>query len=563
MPRLFIKPELQLNSWTDLDSYINQLLNTELSSLSTFKTWLAQWDELSRFISEDLGWRYIRMTCNTADEHSKNRYLDFVQTIQPKWLEASDALNRKIHSCSYANQFKEPGFEILKKNIETELDLYRPNNISLQTELQDLEQSYGTRCGSQTIEHEGNTLTLQQASVFLKNPQREIREQMYFKIQDRRAQDEEFFNELLSQMIDKRHQMALNAGFNNYRDYKHRALNRLDYTVEDCFKFHQAIERVAVPIYRKKERLRRERLKLNTYRPWDTSVEVDGLSPLKPFENGADLLEKTIACFSEMDVYFADCLIKMKQLGRLDLESRVGKSPGGYQYPLYESKLPFIFMNAVGLHRDLVTMVHEGGHAIHSFLYQDLTQMAYQSPPSEMAELASMGMELMSMEHWHVFFKTPEELKRAKQQQLEGVIDTLPWIAAVDAFQHALYQEPHHTLEWRRNQWTNIMDRFGNTEVDYSGLFQDLARKWQAQLHIFEVPFYYIEYGIAQMGAIALWRNYKQNPKETLKKYKAALALGYTRSLPELYALAGIEFNFSAAYMNELMEFVWNEYQTL
>ena len=261
---------------------------------------------------------------------------------------------------------------------------------------------------------------------------------------------------------------------------------------------------------------------------------LDGLKPLKPFENGADLLEKTIACFSEMDVYFADCLIKMKQLGRLDLESRVGKSPGGYQYPLYESKLPFIFMNAVGLHRDLVTMVHEGGHAIHSFLYQDLTQMAYQSPPSEMAELASMGMELMSMEHWHVFFKTPEELKRAKQQQLEGVIDTLPWIAAVDAFQHALYQEPHHTLEWRRNQWTNIMDRFGNTEVDYSGLFQDLARKWQAQLHIFEVPFYDIEYGIAQMGAIALWRNYKQNPKETLKKYKAALALGYTRSLPEL-----------------------------
>lgn len=563
MSRLFIKPDFKINQWTDLEPYVNALLNAPITCTADFEAWLMRWNELSVVTSEDLAWRYIHMTCDTAHEEHKKSYLDFIQHIQPSLTEATNALNQKIYHSEFAKTFNEAGFELLRKQIETELELFKSENIALQTALQDLEQEYGTRCGAQTVQYNSKTLTLQQAAVFLKDNDAEIRKTVYDLMQNRRAEDEDFFNQTLSRMIELRHRMATNAGYLNYRDYKHRALNRFDYTVADCFKFHAAIEQVAVPVYRKKEQLRRQKLNTPRYMPWDTSVDVDGLPPLKPFENGAALLDKTILCFNTIDPYFGECLSIMKSMGRLDLESRVGKAPGGYQYPLYESKVPFIFMNAVGLHRDLVTMVHEGGHAIHSFLYKDLNKMAYQSPPSEIAELASMGMELISMEHWDVFFDSPRDLKRAKLQQLEGVMDTLPWIAAIDAFQHALYEEPKHNLAQRTELWLNLMHRFGNTEVDYSNHRNDLARKWQAQLHIFEVPFYYIEYGIAQMGAIALWRNYKQNPKKTITAYKTALALGYTQSLPQLYKAAGIRFEFTASYMQELMDFVWQEYEAL
>ncbi len=563
MSRIFIKPDLKINQWTDLEPYVNALLSASITSEADFEAWLKRWNELCVVTSEDLAWRYIHMTCDTTHEEHKKSYLDFVQYIQPSLTEATNALNQKMYHSGYAETFNEAGFALLRKQIETELQLFRPENIALQTALQDLEQAYSTRCGAQTVQYNSKTLTLQQASVFLKDNNSEIRKSVYELIQKRRAEDEEFFNQTLSKMIDLRHQMAVNAGCLNYRDYKHRALNRFDYTVTDCFTFHAAIEQVAVPLYRKKEHLRRQKMKSTAYMPWDVSVDVDGLPPLKPFKDGSALLDKTIACFNAIDPFFGECLGTMKSMGRLDLESRIGKAPGGYQYPLYESKVPFIFMNAVGLHRDLVTMVHEGGHALHSFLYKDLNKMAYQSPPSEIAELASMGMELISMEHWSVFFNSATDLKRAKSQQLEGVLDTLPWIAAIDAFQHALYEHPTHDHAFRSELWLNLMNRFGNTEVDYSNHQNDLARKWQAQLHIFEVPFYYIEYGIAQMGAIALWRNYKQNPKQTITAYKTALSLGYTQSLPELYKAAGIRFEFTASYMQELMDFVWQEYVAL
>jgi oligoendopeptidase F len=253
----------------------------------------------------------------------------------------------------------------------------------------------------------------------------------------------------------------------------------------------------------------------------------------------------------------------MDKMGRLDLESRMGKSPGGYQYPLYETEVPFIFMNSVGLHRDLVTMVHEGGHAIHSFLDIPLELVDFKSPPSEVAELASMSMELISMEHWDAFFSDPEELKRAKRQQLESVLDALPWIAAVDKFQHWVYENPGHSVVERYATWTQIMNDFGSGVVNYEGIEENLKRRWQVQLHLFEVPFYYIEYGFAQLGAIAVWRNYKKDPKKAIQQYKAALALGYTRTIPEIYKTAGIEFNFSPGYVKELADFVKNEYDKL
>ena len=304
-------------------------------------------------------------------------------------------------------------------------------------------------------------------------------------------------------------------------------------------------------------------MKIADYRPWDTSVDEEGLPPLKPFANAQELIDRTIECFNKLDPFFGECIDTMQKLKRLDLDSRLGKAPGGYQYPLYETDVPFIFMNSVGLHRDLVTMVHEGGHAIHSFLDFNLELVDFKSPPSEVAELASMSMELMSMEHWDVFFKTEEELKRAKRQQLESVMDTLPWIAAIDRFQHWLYTNPDHTLEQRYEEWERIIGDFGSNEINYKGLENNLRRRWQVQLHLFEVPFYYIEYGFAQLGAIAVWRNYKTNPKKAVEDYKKALALGYTKSIPKIYETAGVKFDFSPDYIKELMDFVKAEYENI
>jgi len=399
------------------------------------------------------------------------------------------------------------------------------------------------------------------SASFLKSTDRSLREKIYRKIQERKAQDETVLNELYDKLIDLRTQVAKNVDFANYRDYKFEELGRFDYTVKDCYNFHNAIASAIVPINKKSEQARKRKLNYDSYKPWDTEFDITGKEPLKPFETGAELTEKTITCFKSIDPFFADCINTMRDLQHLDLESRVGKAPGGYNYPLYESGVPFIFMNAVGTLKDVITMVHEGGHAVHAFLCNDLELTDFKGTPSEVAELASMSMELISMEHWNVFFNNEEDLKRAKAEQLEKILKTLPWIASIDKFQHWIYQHPKHSIQERYEEWMKIIKEFGTGEVDHSGFEDAQKRGWQGQLHLYEVPFYYIEYGFAQLGAIAVWRNYKQNPSKALEQYKAALKLGYTKTIPEIYKTAGIKFDFSEAYIKDLMEFVVSEYE--
>ena len=386
---------------------------------------------------------------------------------------------------------------------------------------------------------------------------------MYLKIQKRKAEDTDALNDLYSELIRLRHQVAINAGFKNYRDYKFAELGRFDYTVQDCFDFHDSISKAILPLAENADRERKKAMKLDALKPWDTEVDVEGKPALKPFSSASELIDKSIECFNLIQPDFGNYLEIMKEMAYLDLDSRIGKAPGGYNYPLYEIGVPFIFMNSVGTHRDLVTMVHEGGHAIHSFVTRDLLITDFKSTPSEVAELASMSMELISMEHWGVFFTDAADLKRAKKEQLDKSLKTLLWIAAVDKFQHWIYENPTHTVEERMVQWTTVIDQFTSKEIDFSGLDDVRARGWQGQLHIFEVPFYYIEYGMAQLGAIAVWRNYKKDPAKALKEYEAALRLGYTKSIPEIYKTAGIEFNFSPAYVKELAEFVKSELDKL
>jgi oligoendopeptidase F len=561
MKRHFIPDSFKVTTWDNLKTYYENLLNRNIGSADELQQWLLDSSELSAVVSEDMAWRYINMTCDTANDFLRDRFNDFVTNIEPNISPIANELNKKLIASRFTDQLPKNIYGVYIRHIQKSIELFREKNIPLKTEMQQKEQEFGAISGAQTITWNNEEITLQKASVHLKNLDRRIRENVYRLIADRRANDEKALNELFDVLIQLRHQMALNADFKNYRDYKHEELGRFDYTVNDCLNFHEAIKQHAVPLVREHDKTRKAKLKLEDYRPWDTSVDEDGLEPLKPFSNGKELTEKTITCFNKIDPFFGDCIKTMGEMKRLDLESRKGKSPGGYQYPLYETDVPFIFMNAVGLHRDLVTMVHEGGHAIHSFLCKDLPLVDFKSPPSEIAELASMSMELISMEHWHVFFENKEELKRAKRQQLESVMDALPWIAAIDKFQHWIYENPKHSVEERYACWLSIMKDFGSDVINYEGLEGNLKRRWQVQLHLFEVPFYYIEYGMAQLGAIAMWRNYKTNAKRTIDQYKAALSLGYTKPIPEVYHTAGIKFDFSPEYVKELMDFIKSEYE--
>lgn len=563
MKRQFVKPDFEVTTWETLKPYFDALEQRELNSYEALYKWLLDYNELGCVVNENMAWRYIKMTCDTANTALRDSYTYFVQNIEPNMAPIGNRLNEKLMASPFKDQLKKQGYPIYLRGIKNSIELFREENIPLNTQLQELEQKFGEINGAQSIKHNGETMTLQKAGLFLKDLNREVRKEVYDKVQSRRGQDETALNDLFDQLIALRHKVALNTGFENYRDFKHKQLARFDYSVQDCLNFHEAVKQHAVPLMVEHDQRRKQKLKLDTYKPWDTSVDEEGLPPLKPFKNAEELIDKTIACFNKLDPFFGKCVQTMREMKRLDLESRLGKAPGGYQYPLYETNVPFIFMNSVGLHRDLVTMVHEGGHAIHSFLDFDLELAEFKSPPSEVAELASMSMELLSMEHWDVFFNDQEELKRAKRQQLEGIMDTLPWIAAIDKFQHWIYTHPTHRVEQRYAEWKNIMKDFGSSEVDYSGCEAHLARRWQVQLHLYEVPFYYIEYGFAQLGAIAVWRNYKKDPKKAVEQYKAALALGYTESIPKIYETAGIKFDFSPAYIKELMDFVKGEYEKI
>lgn len=559
LPRHFLPADFTVTAWDTLEPYFTDLRDRNIGSAEDLQQWLKDASELEAVISEDACWRQIRMTCDTENKQLEEAFNFFMMEIQPKIQEWSDLLNRKLVENPFVKDLDQDAYFTYLRNVRKSIELFRPANVPLQAELNVEAQKFGMVAGKMTVQVNGEEFTLQQAARFLEDSDRGLREDVYRKIADRRLQDKETLDELFSSMLQKRHQIAVNAGFDNYRDYRFRELGRFDYTKEDCFKFHEAVKLHVMPLVDQIYRTKKKQLGLDTLRPWDIDAEPAGTQPLRPFRTGEELVEKTIDCFTRLRPFFADCLRKMKALGHLDLESRKGKAPGGYNCPLAESGAPFIFMNAAGQLDDVTTMVHEGGHAIHSFLSHPLELNGFKEYPTEIAEVASMSMELFSMDHWDVFFDSPEELRRARTQQLERVITIFPWIATIDKFQHWAYENPQHTVEERRAKWSEILNEFTSSELDVTGLEEYRAYGWQRQLHLFEVPFYYIEYGIAQLGAIGLWQQYKVNPDKALDNYEQALSLGGTRTLPQLFAAAGLVFDLSPDHIRGLMQFVDQE----
>jgi oligoendopeptidase F len=560
--RTYIPATLDIK-WETLEPIYKELLARPINSVHELEKWLHDKSELEAALEEDAAWRYIRMTCDTTSEELLQKFQYFATEIEPKIAPYSNDLNKKLVASAYVDQLDKEKYFIFLRAVKKALELFREENIPVQTEIQVEQQKYQSITGAMSVHIDDKEFTLEQASVFLKGTDRAKRQEVWEKITARRLQEKDTLDTLFDHLRTLRHKVALNAGFENFRDYMFQALGRFDYTPQDCYAFHEAIEKEIVPILREQAEKRKEALALPALKPWDMDVDISGKPALKPFNSGSELIEKSIQCFTNINSYLGERLEIMKDNNLFDVESRKGKAPGGYNYPLSETGAPFIFMNSANTFRDLTTMVHEGGHAVHTFLTADLELNDFKHCPSEVAELASMSMELISMDNWDVFFDNEEDLKRAKRDQLIDVLKTLPWVAVVDQFQHWIYTNPGHTDADRKTAWKEIFEPFGAGFVDWSAHPDAEANLWQKQLHIFEVPFYYIEYGMAQLGAIAVWKNYKENPEKGLQQYMDALKLGYTKTIKEIYETAGIKFDFSAAYVKELAEFVKREMDKL
>jgi oligoendopeptidase F len=561
--RRFLPFRFRLTVWEKLAPYYQDLIERPIYSVSDLENWLLDRSELEAFLSESFGWRYINISADSQDEEALEAYQYAIQELSPRITDYSYRLNRKLIDCAFTSQLDPIRYGIFLRAARNMVDLYREENIELETEVQLESKMHGKIFSEMSVGVNGAHLTLQKASALLEETDRQEREQVYHKINSRILQDTRQLEQLFDQLLDRRHQMSQNADFDNFRDYRFRVLGRFDYTPADCEEFHESIQKEILPLVEQLYAYRKDKLGLDTLRPWDLHVDPSGQDPLRPFEDIPELVSQTIHCLQRVHPQFGEVLDKMRELGHLDLDSRPRKRPGGYNMPLLMSGVPYIFMNASRSFGDMRTLLHECGHAVHAYLTRDLPLSFTRKVPSEVAELAAMGMELLTMDHWDVFFPDPEDLRRARLQQLENVLKVLPWIAMIDKFQHWLYTNPNHSQEERKAMWLQTFRAFNSKLIDHSGIEHYAAHLWHKQLHLFEVPFYYIEYGMAQLGAIALWQQYREHPTRTVERYRSALRLGYTRPIDEIYQAAGIKFDFSRDYIRKLGHFVKQEIDAL
>lgn len=559
--RTFVPKSANLGDWTCIEPLFQHLVNRDLSSPCVLEKWLLEQSELLACLSEERARRYIAMTCHTDNPELEKRYIEFLEQIEPLCKPLVDQLNKKYMDCPPRQFLDRSRYEVLDRGIQAELELFREENIPLQTESSKQSQAYQKLCGAMTVLFDGREHTLPQMARYLEETDRTRRQQAWEGIAYRRLQDRELMEEIFNTLVGLRHQMSQNADCGDFVEYAFRMYHRFDYTPADCFRFHEAVESCVMPVVHQINEERRTAMKLDSLRPWDMAVDPLGRPPLRPFLEANEMAVKVERILRKIDPELASQFLEMLANGELDLESRVGKAPGGYQYTLDEVRRPFIFMNAAGLQRDVETLLHESGHAFHALACRHDPLLPYRESPIEFAEVASMSMELFGAKFYNEFY-TPEDSARARRRHLEGVIEVLPWIARIDAFQHWIYTHPEHTPQERTACWLELENRFG-TRLDWNGYEAVRESIWQRQLHLFCHPFYYIEYGIAQLGALQLWKCFQQNADAAIRGYRSALALGGSKPLPHLFEAAGIRFDFSKETIEPLMQAVRNELATL
>ena len=558
-PRTFVPTDLDLGDWARMAPLFDRLESRAASirSAAELERWLLDWSELNAALDEEASRRYIAMTCHTDNADAERAYLHFVEHVEPQLKPRQFALEKIYVAHPLAVHLPQARFEVFNRDVKNHVELFRPENVALETEEAKLCQQYQKLIGAQAVTFRGEEKTLVQMGRYLEEPDRALRQEAWELVAGRRLQDVDQCETLFEQLIQLRTQIARNAGFDNYRDYAFRQKGRFDYTPADCLRFHDAVEKEIVPAVREIQSDRRRQLKLEALRPWDLAVDPQNRPPLKPFTGVAEMVARTQKIFNHLDPELAAGFQQMQDLKLLDLDNRKGKAPGGYQSTLSEARVPFIFMNAIGLQRDVETILHEAGHAFHAQATRDEDLYAYRGAPIEFCEVASMAMELLGNEFLEEFYPGAEA-NRARKTHLEGIIGFFPWMAVVDAFQHWIYTHAGHARAERTAAYLELMSRFGG-DVDYSGYEASRACSWHRQLHIFIHPFYYVEYGIAQLGALQVWANSRSDKAAALSAYKKSLALGGSRPLPELFAAAGCRFQFDAATLRPLIQLAGSE----
>ena len=559
VPRSLVPAGIDLGDWSLIEPLfvaVEKSLNAATTGAALERA-LLDWSELSAALDEESAKRYIAMTCHTDSTDAENSYLHFVENVEPQIKPWQFKLEQAYLAQPLRAALAPGRYEVFDRDTRLHVELFRPENVALETEEAKLGQQYQKLSGSLTVQFRGEEKTLIQMGKFLEDPDRALREETWQLVVARRLQEREKFEDLFDGLVKLRGQIARNAGHANYRDYAFKARGRFDYGPQDCVAFHDAIESEFMPLYRELQAARRAQLNLPALRPWDLSVDPLNRPPLKPFETVDQMVSRTQRVFDQIDAGLAGGFRLMQEKRLLDLDNRKGKAPGGYQSTLSESRLPFIFMNAVGLQRDLETMLHEAGHAFHALATREESLYAYRGAPIEFCEVASMSMELLGNEFIEEFYSAPDAV-RARRTHLEGIVGIFPWVATVDAFQHWIYTHPEHTREERSAAWLTLMDRLGG-DVDWAGFGPARANLWHKQLHIFLYPFYYVEYAIAQLGALQVWANSKRHKAEALAQYQRGLALGNSRPLPELFAAAGCQFSFSRETVRPLVRLLKDE----
>ena len=556
-PRKYIAKGEALDSWGKIEPYFDELHARPLDTGEVLDQWLADFSELLAVIDQVGTDRRVRMTCQTDDAARKAAFLDFVENLEPKCKPRTHELHVRFTRSPAADGLPPDRYSVLARSIRARVELFREENVPLETEEARLVQQYQQVSGAQTVYFDGKEQTLPQLARYAERNDRDIRAEAWKAEAGRRLLDADALEDVFDQLIRLRHKIARNAGCTDYRQFAFKSMERFDYTPADCMAFHDAVERAAVPALRSLQEQRQAALGVDPLRPWDLAVDLKGRPPLRPFDSAFELCQKVSRVFHRIDPALGGQFDEMNTRGYLDLESRKGKAPGGYQANYEESRHPFIFMNAVGMQRDVRTLVHEGGHAFHYYAARHDPLLAYRSCPIEFAEVASFAMELLALEGLDEFYDA-EGAARAKRAQLEGILALFPWVATIDAFQHFLYTNADHTREQRRERWLELHERFGGL-ADFTDHEEALACSWQRQLHLFEVPFYYIEYGIAQLGALQVWRNALGDRPDAIARYRRALALGGSRPLPEIFDAAGAKFDFSYDTLTPLIDLIHAE----
>ena len=561
MERRYYTKEFIAEDLDIIKGEIESLKSYEIKETKDLEEFIEKYSELSIIVEETMAWKYINMTRFADNSEYSNAFNDYYGSVVAALNIGSFDLNNKIYNNEFFDHLPKDRYENYKKILKNEIEMYDERNVELGVKESELANKYGEIISQITIDFKGKEHTLLGMKKYMEDANRETRREAWEKRYSALATKADDLNELFDKLIKLRVEMAENKGFDNYRDYMHQAKARFSYSPSDLYKFHDAVEKTVVPLLTKLNNEKASELGFQSLKPWDTDVSVDG-KKLKPFDSVEEFIDRGVEALSKVKKEFGSKLKYMKDNNFLDLENRKGKAPGGYNYPLYESGVPFIFMNAVGVHQDVITLMHEAGHAMHSFATRDERLVTYQDSPSEVAELASMSMEFMSMDGWSEYYSDISDYNKAKRDQFIRSLETLPWVMIIDAYQHWIYLNPKNTRQDREDKFRELAHRF-NPGIDWTDLDAENGIAWLNQLHIFEVPFYYIEYAISQLGAIGMYKNYKEDRSKTLENYENFLKLGYSTSIENIYETAGLKFDFTEEYIKELVDFIEKELDNL